>query len=263
MEIKKDLIEFAKQFKRPITFLLGVPEASCTDRDAAIFIEYVAGPKVEKFREAKGELNLDLVKKLMAIPREQRNLMIMQKVATYFDRHNIVKNALNPNFEAKIPFSDLFKSRLQEQRKFLLRDYMGRLHKSVDRLNAAVHQMAVAISDENTSKIELRKCAKEVRASIQSCEFHLKSGVAMAIANGIHPQKIRSASQTLYLNRADRMVGLFSRVDAVLRNRGMTSNLSNSFVKRQGVWNENWRVVFENYRKTRGISNDHETKRYG
>ncbi|MFK4132073.1 hypothetical protein ACI2KR_07220 [Pseudomonas luteola] len=251
MQVEKELLEFSKTYKRPICFLLGIPERNCTDKDAAIFIDYLIGHKAPRYIEANGSLDLKFLRSLRDIPRSERDLLVLKRITAFYDRDNILKNAYNLSFDRSFPFSKLFEDHLIEQRKAKLRSYFFKLHESVNRLNVSLGSLTKILSNNASHPTELKHAIKNVRMSIQSCEFHLKSGIAMGLANGIHPHALWKASQRIYDSRASRLTKLSNRIDDIAASRGVTTSLHGFMKKRNERWMKNWRNVFEAHRINR------------
>lgn len=263
MELDREIGSFVANFRGPVCFLLGLPEKNCSDRDLVIFVDYLAGHRKAKHLDDKQKLGVGFLRELKEIPREKRTSMVLKKISEYFDRSNITKNALTIGFDRSIPFSNEFSDHLNKWRAEQLRKNFRQLHNSVNKLNASVVLMISLLESKSSSKIELALAARNIRSSIQSCEFHLKSGVAMSVVNNIHPQNIWRASHRLYLNRADRMTKLFEKLDVSLRSKGVNSNLAAVMVNRQHRWRDGWRELFENHRTFRKTVNAAEERQFG
>lgn len=257
---ERQLERFAEIYKRPICLLLGLPENNCTNQDASIFLSYLVGHKVLSSRDESGELGAKFLRLVRDIPRSERNLTVLQKVAALHDRSQILKKSFDPLARTDIPFSGLFREHLVKQRKEKLREYFLRLHHSVNRLNASISTISTLLKTPGITKLEFKACTKEIRMSIQSCEFHLKSGVAMALANNVHPNSIWKASHGLYELRASRLHTIFKKVDILLKSRGVPSSLSIVMGKRQDRWSKNWRDIFEAHRINRILDNENTSK---
>lgn len=247
MEHDNEIIEFVVKFKKPVCFLLGIPETKCSDKDISIFVDYLVGHKKNEYVRTDGG-GVDYLKAIRSIPRIKRSHIILEKIASYFDRARINKHAFSSDFDKAPPFSLEFKDALEAWRHQQLRANFKKLSLSVNRLNNAVASLINLISNEDSDPVAIRKSIREIKYSIQSCESNLKSGLAMSIAMDIHPQKIWKASTQLYLGRADKMSILFKRVDQHLSNREIRSNLGDYMIGRQRAWRDGWRVVFDNHR---------------
>lgn len=251
MTIDKEIQQFVFNFRRPICLLLGLPEKKCSDYDLVIFVDYLIGYSKSQHVDKEQNLSGSFLHQLKALSPELRSELVLKKITEYFDRSNIIEGAFKPGFDRQILFSSQFKDHLHEWRKLELRKSFRKLHDSVNRMNRSVVGMISLLESKTASAVELQKAAREIRSSIQSCEHHLKSGIALSVVYNVHPQNIWRASHRLYVSRADRLTSLFDRMDSVLATRGVGSNLSGMMLKRQHRWKEGWRVIFENHRNFR------------
>jgi hypothetical protein len=235
--------------------LLSLPEAVCSNDDAVILMSSLVGHKVKQHIQPDGVISHRLLADLMKAPDLRRNRKGLNGVVARYDRSKILENPFRASNGADLPFSDFFQAHLKKERQHKMREYFYRLHKSVNRLNAAVILLASLIKDPYASKAQIRACTKEVRMSIQSCEFHLKSGIAMALANNVHPHAIWKATHGLYELRASRMKTLFEKVDQVLLKRDIHSSLGMIMARRNATWGKNWRDIFESHKVNRNNNN--------
>lgn len=245
MECDHEILAFARQFKTPICFLLGISESKCRDEDVAVFIDHLIGYKKPEHTDGLG---IQYLRELQAIPRQKRSSIVLDKITQYFDRSHIKLNAFSVHFDNSIPFGEHFRGGLEAWRVTQLRRDFRQLSTSVLRLSTAVESIIGLLKQEQPNLVQLGRAVKEIRYAIQSCETNLKSGIAMSVAANIHPHNVWKASNRIYLERADKMAAVFSRLDIALANRGVKSNLGGLMLKRQQRWKEGWRLVFDNYR---------------
>lgn len=257
MECDQEILAFTQRFKTPVCFLLGISESKCRDQDVAVFIDYLIGYKKSEHTDGLG---VQYLHALQAIPREKRSSIVLSTITKYFDRSNIKLNAFSVHFDNTIPFGVDFREALEAWRITQLRRDFRQLSTSVLRLSRAFESVVSLLKQENPNVLHLNRVVKEIRYAIQSCESNLKSGIAMSIAANIHPHSVWKASNRIYLERADKMVAIFSRLDVALANKGVRSNLGDLMLKRQQRWKEGWGVVFDNYRiRKKGKGSIYET----
>jgi hypothetical protein len=263
MNIKYEsaLSEFVQRFKSPICTLLNLPEDKCTNSDAVVLVSYLIGHKIGQNLNDSGRINVYLLGHLKDIPQKLRTGASLDRIAAAYDRSVILGDPFTGTGAKSPGMSQLFTGHLLSQRQAKLRSYFHRLHDSVNRLNRAVSVLPIIISDPSISNMKVKACIKEIRMSIQSCEFHLKSGIAMALANDVHPNAVWKASHGLYELRASRLKGMFEKVDSILLKRNIKSSLGSIMSRRQAVWGQNWRDIFELHRLKRNNNNGFSSQR--
>jgi hypothetical protein len=244
-------LKISATLKSSVCHAIGINPNACNDLDVSLLLSYSLGIQVSS-EASESDVHNALIKMVEKNPRYFNDSALLEKVALMNDRYNVVSNAFSTDH---MKYSDTFSNAIDQMRKEKMRAYFLKLSKSVHQLNLGVSDLTSGLRGNASSK-DLQKSVRQIRMSIQSCEHHLKSGIGMALAAGVHPHSVWKATYGLYDLRVSKMASLFERADVVLKSRGVKSPLSRIMKNRQSKWLNNWREIFESFRRSRINKND-------